>query len=146
MKRCIWVRYAAYVCSIGRGERRCNFIFAFTPTQNSSYIYRLLVMFVVHKFISTAKFHIKNLHSIILKKFIGPTLPHLYFFGSSEEFWALQTKLYFLALQESLFIFWALLQNCEKRLLTFTCLSVRPSACVSLRPYAATRLPLDGYS
>lgn len=137
MKRGIWVRYAAYVYGFGRCERMCDFIFAFTPIQKSRYIYRLLVIFVVQIFISTAKFHIKNLRSIICisleaRKNFGR-------FIKSFIFWPYKSV-------ESLFIFWALSQNCEKRLLTFTCLSVRPSASVSLRPYAATRLPLDGYS
>jgi len=38
--------------------------------------------------------------------------------------------------------FQACLQNCEKRILASSCLSVRPSVC----PHAKTLLPLDGFS
>jgi hypothetical protein len=40
------------------------------------------------------------------------------------------------------FVFWALSQNCEKRILPSSCLSVRPSIC----PHGTTRLPLVGFA
>jgi len=87
--------------------------------------YKLIVIFVVHTFISTAKFHIKNLRSFISKKFIGTTLPHLYFSGSSEEFWTLHTKLYFLALQQCR-VFIHILDTFAKLRKATIYLSVRP--------------------
>jgi hypothetical protein len=41
-----------------------------------------------------------------------------------------------------LFLFLTDLQNCEKRLSTSSCLSIRPS----VRPHGTTRLPLDGFN
>jgi hypothetical protein len=138
VKRGIWVRYAAYVYSIGRGELMCTSKPVFTPKQNSRHIYRLQVIFVVHNFISTAKFHIKNFRSIISKKFIGTTLPHLYFFGGAEEFRKLHTKLHFLALQKCWVFIHILgtLAKLRKATVNFY-VSVRPSIhsplCISVR-------------
>jgi hypothetical protein len=39
-------------------------------------------------------------------------------------------------------VWWALSQNCEKRIISSSC----PSVYLSVRPHGTTRLPLDGFS
>jgi len=64
---------------------------------------------------------------------------------TSRCVWILKVKQMFkVIVKQSHSCFWAGLQNCEKRLLVKSCLSVCLSVCPSLSPHATTQLPLAG--